>query len=263
MGYAAVSSLPVTLWCHRGVRENRERPCHDCGFVWHDRGVISDDKYDASMTLTNVIMARPSPSVDSCHIEPVMKITKAEHSGVSISRSRMSRVSVFVARGSVSDLTASGQHKPQHHPRRWGSRYNTTDGAPGRRQSSFSSNCIIVSAARFSSSALKWQKVDVPEVFSRTYNLSCASTHCLVTCTASLLAAGLVLARWLVKVPPGEECQHWNMVCRHLSGHWDYNPVTSHIRSVSCGFNFMIKQDKSGQLGVHSDTDNPSCPVPE
>ena len=34
-----------------------------------------------------------------------MKITKAEHSGVSISRSRMSRVSVFVARGSVSDLT--------------------------------------------------------------------------------------------------------------------------------------------------------------
>ena len=55
--------------------------------------VSSDDKYDASMTLTNAIRARPSASVDSFHNERVtpplaeslrreMKITKKKHSGV-------------------------------------------------------------------------------------------------------------------------------------------------------------------------------------
>ena len=73
MGYAAVSSLPCLS---QRARENRD---HVMIVALCDMTeVSSDDKYDASVTLTTAIMARPSEmSVDSCHNERVTPLLLA------------------------------------------------------------------------------------------------------------------------------------------------------------------------------------------
>lgn len=73
MGYAAVSSLPCLS---QRARENRD---HVMIVALCDMTeVSSDDKYDASVTLTTAIMARPSAmSVDSCHNERVTPLLLA------------------------------------------------------------------------------------------------------------------------------------------------------------------------------------------